>query len=299
EMTLEDELRYTKSYVPTILNENDIPDVLKPIIRNLECRELVDIVKSQEGYSRNGLGRRSASFVTSVENASSKGTDKSVPSADQTDASPGEGEKNTNDADNANLNQQPTTITPPTTSSFQSPFFPKSKGKEVMSSKDAEEKETESYSEDNHANPADFTTEEQKRIEESLNAELAKQEVEKVKDELVDLMGIDVVTRPLKEQDPLDELNDLANKKRKRADDLKDHSKSTKKHKSSVQHEKESEKSKSLVSATPLSTAFLTTSIVQDFQDSPDDEDDTRSSHEYLNDLEEEYQARARGLVQI
>ncbi|GJW15149.1 retrovirus-related pol polyprotein from transposon TNT 1-94 [Tanacetum coccineum] len=31
----------------------------------------------------------------------------------------------------------------------------------------------------------------------------------------------------------------------------------------------------------------------QDFQDSLDDEKDTRSSHEYLNDLEEEYQARA------
>ncbi|GJW91025.1 hypothetical protein Tco_0168578 [Tanacetum coccineum] len=30
-----------------------------------------------------------------------------------------------------------------------------------------------------------------------------------------------------------------------------------------------------------------------DFQDSPDDEEDTRSSHEYLNDLEEEYQPRA------
>ncbi|GKC62104.1 retrovirus-related pol polyprotein from transposon TNT 1-94, partial [Tanacetum coccineum] len=30
-----------------------------------------------------------------------------------------------------------------------------------------------------------------------------------------------------------------------------------------------------------------------DFQDSPDDEEDTRSSQEYLNDLEEEYQARA------
>ncbi|GJT60496.1 retrovirus-related pol polyprotein from transposon TNT 1-94 [Tanacetum coccineum] len=30
-----------------------------------------------------------------------------------------------------------------------------------------------------------------------------------------------------------------------------------------------------------------------DFQDSPDDEEDTRSSHEYLNDLEEEYQVRA------
>nr|GEV03348.1 retrotransposon-related protein [Tanacetum cinerariifolium] len=52
------------------------------------------------------------------------------------------------------------------------------------------------------------------------------------------------------------------------------------------------EKSKSLVSTTPLSTAFFSTSIIQDFQDSHDDEEDTRSSHEYLNDLEEEYQAR-------
>ncbi|GJV41724.1 retrovirus-related pol polyprotein from transposon TNT 1-94 [Tanacetum coccineum] len=52
-------------------------------------------------------------------------------------------------------------------------------------------------------------------------------------------------------------------------------------------------KNKSLVSATPLSTAFISTSIVQDFQDSLDDEEDTRSSHEYPNDLEEEYQARA------
>ncbi|GJT55908.1 hypothetical protein Tco_0990962 [Tanacetum coccineum] len=52
-------------------------------------------------------------------------------------------------------------------------------------------------------------------------------------------------------------------------------------------------KNKSIVSATPLLTAFFSTSIVQDFQDSPDDKKDTRSSHEYLNDLEEEYQARA------
>ncbi|GKA93554.1 hypothetical protein Tco_0815540 [Tanacetum coccineum] len=54
----------------------------------------------------------------------------------------------------------------------------------------------------------------------------------------------------------------------------------------------ETEKKKSLVSATPLSTAFFSTSIVQDFQDSPDDEEDIRSSQEYLDDLEEEYQAR-------
>ncbi|GJT62714.1 hypothetical protein Tco_1006247 [Tanacetum coccineum] len=35
--------------------------------------------------------------------------------------------------------------------------------------------------------------------------------------------------KPLREQDPLNELKDLANKKRKRTGDLKDHSKSTKK----------------------------------------------------------------------
>ncbi|GKC52207.1 hypothetical protein Tco_1074952 [Tanacetum coccineum] len=39
--------------------------------------------------------------------------------------------------------------------------------------------------------------------------------------------------KPLKEQDPLNELNELENKKRKRTSDLKDHSRSTKKHKSS------------------------------------------------------------------
>ncbi|GJQ89775.1 hypothetical protein Tco_0000914 [Tanacetum coccineum] len=45
--------------------------------------------------------------------------------------------------------------------------------------------------------------------------------------------------KPLQDQDPMDELNDLSKKKRKRTGDLKDHSKSTKKHKSSVQHEEE------------------------------------------------------------
>ncbi|GJX17739.1 hypothetical protein Tco_0218571 [Tanacetum coccineum] len=48
-----------------------------------------------------------------------------------------------------------------------------------------------------------------------------------------------------------------------------------------------------LTTATPLSTAFISTFIIQDFQDSFDDEENTRSSQEYLNDLEEEYQAKA------
>ncbi|GJS15108.1 retrovirus-related pol polyprotein from transposon TNT 1-94 [Tanacetum coccineum] len=55
----------------------------------------------------------------------------------------------------------------------------------------------------------------------------------------------------------------------------------------------ETEKKKSLATATPLSTAFFSTFIVQDFQDSPDDEEDTRSNREYLNDLKEEYKERA------
>nr|GEU53280.1 retrovirus-related Pol polyprotein from transposon TNT 1-94 [Tanacetum cinerariifolium] len=55
----------------------------------------------------------------------------------------------------------------------------------------------------------------------------------------------------------------------------------------------ETKKSKSLVSATPLLTTLFSTSIVQDFQDSPDDEEDTRRSHEYLKDLKEEYQEKA------
>ncbi|GKA40116.1 hypothetical protein Tco_0732709, partial [Tanacetum coccineum] len=52
--------------------------------------------------------------------------------------------------------------------------------------------------------------------------------------------------KPLQDQDPMDELNDLSKKKRKRTGDLKDHSKSTKKHKSSVQHEEELESLKVL-----------------------------------------------------
>ncbi|GKD72547.1 hypothetical protein Tco_1330829, partial [Tanacetum coccineum] len=40
EMNLEDELRFTKSYIPTISDENYIPDILKPIIRNLESRSI-------------------------------------------------------------------------------------------------------------------------------------------------------------------------------------------------------------------------------------------------------------------
>nr|GEZ06376.1 retrovirus-related Pol polyprotein from transposon TNT 1-94 [Tanacetum cinerariifolium] len=39
----------------------------------------------------------------------------------------------------------------------------------------------------------------------------------------------------------------------------------------------ETEKNKSLVSATPLSSAYFSSSIIQDFQDGPDDEEDTKA----------------------
>ncbi|GKB95534.1 hypothetical protein Tco_0981671 [Tanacetum coccineum] len=38
---------------------------------------------------------------------------------------------------------------------------------------------------------------------------------------------------------------------------------------------------------------ILSLLLYLDFQNNPDDEEDTRSNHEYLNDLEEEYQAIA------
>ncbi|GJU01999.1 hypothetical protein Tco_1112337 [Tanacetum coccineum] len=48
-------------------------------------------------------------------------------------------------------------------------------------------------------------------------------------------LGIDL-DRPLSEQDPLDRLNDLANKKRKHADYIHDFSRANKRLKSSVQY---------------------------------------------------------------
>ncbi|GJR00371.1 hypothetical protein Tco_0523355 [Tanacetum coccineum] len=76
----------------------------------------------------------------------------------------------------------------------------------------------------------------QKKIDEEAKAKVAKQEEEVRKAELVDLLGINLDI-PLREQDPLDKLNNLANKKRKHADDIHDYFKANKRLKSSVQYE--------------------------------------------------------------
>ncbi|GJV50005.1 hypothetical protein Tco_1440217 [Tanacetum coccineum] len=95
----------------------------------------------------------------------------------------------------------------------------------------------------------------QKNLEEDVKAEAAKQEGEVKKAELVYLFGPEVIqTRmdylqtteaelginldiPLSEQDHLDKLNNLANKKKKHADDIHDYFKANKRLKSSVQYE--------------------------------------------------------------
>ncbi|GJQ97550.1 retrovirus-related pol polyprotein from transposon TNT 1-94 [Tanacetum coccineum] len=125
------------------------------------------------------------------------------------------------------------------------------------------------------------------------------------------------LNQPLKEQDHLNELIDLANKKRKRTSDLRDHSSPsasvtevpsalalqvlrrlgsifTSMYVTVHKLKKDSwlELQFSLADNSKLNVLFSYL-YYQDFQDSLDDEKDTRSSHEYLNDLEEEYQAIA------
>ncbi|GKC66208.1 hypothetical protein Tco_1098806 [Tanacetum coccineum] len=68
----------------------------------------------------------------------------------------------------------------------------------------------------------------QKEIDEEAKDEAARREGEIRKEELIDLLGL---------EDPLDKLNDLANKKRKHVDDIHDYFKANKKLKSSVQYE--------------------------------------------------------------
>ncbi|GJV38234.1 hypothetical protein Tco_1410711 [Tanacetum coccineum] len=104
----------------------------------------------------------------------------------------------------------------------------------------------------------------QKEIEEEAKAKAARREGEIRKEELIDLLGLEIVNKKgpitLKvyrkdgtsefipnfkasdlhlgewRKDPLDKLNDLANKKRKHADDIHDYFKATKRLKSSVQY---------------------------------------------------------------
>ncbi|GJT43035.1 hypothetical protein Tco_0951750 [Tanacetum coccineum] len=95
----------------------------------------------------------------------------------------------------------------------------------------------------------------QKKIEEDAKAKAAKRESEVRKEEMVNLLGPEEIQKkmdyihateaelgneldiPLSEHDPLNKLNDLANKKRKHVDDIYDYFRASKRLKSSVQNE--------------------------------------------------------------
>ena len=56
---------------------------------------------------------------------------------------------------------------------------------------------------------------------------------------------------------------------------------------------KKAQDNKKALTISPISTAFYSNGIVQDFQETSDDEADVRSSEEYLRDLQTEFQERA------
>ncbi|GJZ11296.1 hypothetical protein Tco_0546055 [Tanacetum coccineum] len=193
-------------------------------------------------------------FSQVLELASKKTEDHGVPSAGQARTHPTEGGEEHTTSHNLLGSPQP-----------EGKLIKKDKGKKAMSSKDAKEEDTRSdFDEDANLTGSmvesskkkklkkfNFVTvrgyhiylttkqiKEQKRIEESVKADLDKQEVELGKDELVDLLAeleIDF-NKPLSDQDLILKLNDLARKKRKHPDDIHDYFRSTKKFKSPVQY---------------------------------------------------------------
>ncbi|GKC80804.1 hypothetical protein Tco_1131578 [Tanacetum coccineum] len=210
--------------------------------------------------------------------------------------------------------QSPFSQSPPKGSSqTEGEHIKKDKGKKALSLEEGVKESTESDSDDDETHQSgsivkssrikkvkkfDFVTEDgkhihlteeqinqQKKIEEEAKAEAAKRESEVIKEELIDLLGPEVVNkyyndklqsddkaclnkkgkgwmsiykqiqermdylrttkvelvidldRPLSEHDPLDRLNDLANKKIKHVDDIHDFFRANKRLKSSVQYE--------------------------------------------------------------
>ncbi|GJZ63562.1 hypothetical protein Tco_0619983 [Tanacetum coccineum] len=89
---------------------------------------------------------------------------------------------------------------PPKTSSQYEGELINSKGKETMSHKETKEEESETDSEPvgDHVHLTNEHIKEKKRIKESVNADMAKKEEVVGKEELVDLLGVDVVTEVYK-----------------------------------------------------------------------------------------------------
>ncbi|GJT49519.1 hypothetical protein Tco_0975676 [Tanacetum coccineum] len=152
-------------------------------------------------------------FATMVENASGA-TSMNVPSAGKATASPAEGEKNTKDAD-TNLKDElvdllgKNVVTQYYTKKL---LFDKYYDKMLKRKKSPKITNCEVLTKKGPITLKIYREDGSDEVISNLKLTQTKQELK------IDL------NKPLKEQDPLNELNELANKKRKRTSDLKDHS---------------------------------------------------------------------------
>ncbi|GJW24621.1 hypothetical protein Tco_0038432 [Tanacetum coccineum] len=166
-------------------------------------------------------------FATVVENASGAMT-KDVSSAGQATASPAKGEKNTKDAE-TNLKEELVDLlgTNGVTQYYNKKLlFDKYCDKMLKRKKSPKITNYEVLTKKGPITLKIYREDGSEKVISNLKTRL-DQLTQTEQDIKIDL------NKPLKEQDPLNELNELANKKRKRTSDLKDHSRSTKKHKSS------------------------------------------------------------------
>ncbi|GKB54093.1 hypothetical protein Tco_0904846 [Tanacetum coccineum] len=162
-----------------------------------------------------------------VENAS-RATSMNVPSARKATASPVEGEKNTKDAD-TNLKDEIVDLLGKnvmTQYSTKKLLFDKYCDKMLKRKKSSKIIKCEVLTKKGPITLKIYREDGSDEVISNLKTRL-DQLTQTEQEPKIDL------NKPLKEQDPLNELNELANNKRKRASDLKDHSRSTKKHKSS------------------------------------------------------------------
>ncbi|GJY45645.1 hypothetical protein Tco_0434708 [Tanacetum coccineum] len=268
---LTEEVKGLKKQVHNL--EIELPRELKEIPTKLEgFTKTVTSLTSQVAELKTLQWELPAEFLLAI--ASKKTEDDSVPLAGQAGTQPAEGEKNTNKATisqlfqrkatkNANLTKQQSKPTPPptkliippiittTTTQMQYPFL-------QSLPKSSSQPEGEHIKKDKGKKALSLIL--SSKIEEKAKAKVAKRESEVRKEELVDLLGLKVVNKYYNDKlqydrycdkmlnrreelritnydDPLDKLNDLANKKRKQVDDIHDYFKANKRLKSLVQYE--------------------------------------------------------------
>ncbi|GKE17521.1 hypothetical protein Tco_1425098 [Tanacetum coccineum] len=166
---------------------------LKKQVHDLEIElpeELNEIPTKLEDCLLSNVTKALNKFAQVLDSASSKDGDQSVPSAGQTNTMPAEGEKNTNQVAISQL--------------FRRRAEKKDKAKKALSSEEAEKESTKSGSNDETTHMSGSTVESykkkelknaQKKIEEEAKAEAARREGEIRKEELIDLLGLDVVNK--------------------------------------------------------------------------------------------------------